>query len=197
MFCHKCGKPQFELPDVEIPPAPPLPVAPVSTLPEPVGISFRNRLAVRIGLLAAALASLLTSLPIPMFLNVVWMLVCLVGSGFFAVYLYERKSGQDLNTNMGARMGWITGIFCFVIATIFFTITMISVAMQGGLSNFYREQVAAQSGAGVDMEELHKLLESPVGLGSMLVFSVLLLFFFFTLLPTLGGLMGAKVLEKE
>ena len=135
MFCHRCGKPQVELPVVEeAPPPPPPPIAPVSAPPQPAGISFRNRLAVRIGLLAAALASLLTSLPMPMFLNVVWMLVCLVGSGFFAVYLYERKSGEDLSTVMGARMGWITGIFCFVIATIFFTITMIAISMQGGLS---------------------------------------------------------------
>ena len=133
----------------------------------------------------------------PMFLNVVWMLVCLVGSGFFAVYLYERKSGEDLNTAMGARMGWITGIFCFVIATIFFTISTIAISMQGGLSSFYREQVATQAGAGVDMEETLKVLESPSGLVFLLIFSLLLLFFFFTLLPTLGGVMGAKVLEKE
>jgi hypothetical protein len=197
MFCHKCGKPQVELPVVEAPPPPAPPILPVSAPPQPAGISFRNRLAVRIGLLAAALASLLTSLPMPMFLNVVWMLVCLVGSGFFAVYLYKRKSGEDLSTVMGARMGWITGVFCFVIATIFFTITIIAISMQGGLSTFYREQVATQAGAGVDLEEFYKLLENPAGLASIIIFSLLLLFFFFTLLPTLGGVMGAKVLEKE
>jgi len=205
-FCHKCGKPQFEEPPPgeEEAPEPDLPVleaaAPereAAALAVPAGISFRNRLAVRVGLLTAALASLLTSLPMPMFLNLLWLVVCLTAAGFFAVYLYRRRSGEELSARMGARLGWITGVFCFLIATVFFTITVIIISAQGGLAAYYREQLSQQAGPGIDVEELVSVLETPVGLASVLLFTLVVLFVFFTLLPTLGGAMGAKVLAKD
>jgi hypothetical protein len=159
-------------------------------------ISFRNRTAVRVGLLAAASASLLISVPIPMYLNILWMLVWLVASGFLAVYLYRRRTGEELSVRKGARMGWMTGIFCFVIATVFFTITVLAVSSKGGLAPFYREQLSAQAG-GAEVQQLLRVLESPTGLATVIFFSLLMLFFLFTLLPTLGGAMGAKVLQKE
>mgnify|MGYP005841441499 CR=1 FL=1 len=195
-FCHKCGKPQFEPPAPE-PESLDDRTEPARAPPAPLEISFHNRLAVRVGLLAAALSSLLTSLPMPMFLNILWLLVCLTGAGFFAVYLYTRRTGEELSARMGARMGWITGIFCFAIATVFFTITVIAISSKGGLASFYREQLSAQAASGLNVEEFVALLESPTGLASIVAFSILLLFVFFTLLPTLGGMMGAKVLEKE
>ncbi len=202
-FCHKCGKPQFEEPPIEeetaeednVPLVPaPSPTAAVET---PAGISFRNRMAVRVGLLSAALTSLLTSVPMPMFINFLWLTVCLIGAGFFAVYLYRRRTGQDLSARMGARMGWITGVFCFLIATVFFTITVIIISTQGGLAAYYREQLSGQAASGIDVEELVSVLETPAGLASVLLFTLAVLFLLFTLLPTLGGMMGAKVLEKE
>ncbi len=166
----------------------------VRALPE---VSFRNRTAVRIGLLAAAIASLLISLPMPVYVNLVWMFLCLSGAGFFAVYLYRRRTGVELPARAGARMGWITGIFCFAFATVFFTITVIAISMRGGMAEFYREQLAGRAAGEMELEEVFKVLESPSGLAAILFFSLLLLFVFFTLLPTLGGAMGAKVLEKE
>src|SRR3954453_7443593 len=48
-FCHKCGKPQFELIEPEEPavvePVPPVPVQPP---PQPQGVGFRNPAAVRV-----------------------------------------------------------------------------------------------------------------------------------------------------
>ncbi len=160
-------------------------------------IGFRNKLAVKTGLLAAAISSMLTSLPIPPGLSILWIPVCLVGAGFFAVYVYKRRTGQELPAKAGARMGWVTGVFCYLIAVIFFTISMIVISNKGGLANFYREQVGKQATPGLDLEELSRVLESPAGLASILFFSLLLMFVFFTLLPVLGGAMGAKVLEKE
>ena len=159
-------------------------------------ISFRNRTAVRVGLLVAVVASVVMSLPIPMYVNVVWMLAWLVAAGFLAVYFYQRRTGQELSVRKGARMGWITGVFCFAIATVFFTITIIAISSRGGLAQFYRDQFSAQ-GANVDVEQLLEMLEKPAGVATLIFFTLLLLFFLFTLLPTLGGAMGAKVLERE
>jgi len=201
-FCHKCGKPQFETPpseeEEEGPPAPiATPAGAPPAVPGPGEINFRNRTAVKVGLLAAAISSLLISLPMPMYVNLVWMLVCLVGSGFLAAYLYRRKTGEELSARRGARIGWITGVFGFAIATVFFTITVIAISLRGGLAAYYREQLSSQAGASVDLEEITRILETPSGLAGIIFFSLVMLFVFFTLLPTLGGTMGAKVLEKE
>jgi hypothetical protein len=146
--------------------------------------------------LASAGASVLILLPMPALFQFVWMPVCLTAAGFFAVYLYKRRTGVDLSTRKGAKMGWITGMFCFLIATVFYTVTMVMLASRGGLGTFYREQLAAQGDGGVEMEELLRILDTPSGTATLLVFSLFVLFFFSTLLPVLGGAMGAKVLEK-
>lgn len=200
MFCHKCGKPQVDLPEVEVQPPPP-PVAsaveqPVLIAPPPE-IGFSNKLAVKTGLLAAAISSMLTSLPIPPVMSLLWMPVCLVGAGFLAVYVYERRTGEELATKSGAKLGWLTGVFCFGIAVILFTVSMVVVSSKGGLAAFYREQVGAQAAPGMDIEEVTALIDSPAGMASILFFSLIMMFVFFTLLPTVGGAMGAKVLEKE
>lgn len=193
-FCHKCGKPQFEW----NPPEEPRDEPPQQIEPElaEAQISFRNRTAVRIGLATAVGASVLISLPIPMYANVFWMLMWLVAAGFLAVYFYERRTGQGLSVRQGARMGWITGVFCFSMATIFFTITMVAISRRGGLAEFYRRQLGAQTAARAEVEQLLEILEQPAGAATLVFFTLLVLFCLFTLLPTLGGAMGAKFLER-
>ncbi len=201
LFCHKCGKPQTELPVVEEAPPPPPPPSPVSLKPAfvepPKEISFRNRTAVRSALLASLAASVLIFLvPGQVFTAFLWMTVCLVGAGFFAVYLYRRRTGEDLSASSGARLGWITGIFSFVLATILFTVNAVAISAQGTFAEFYRKQIELQ-GAGADPDEMLRLLETPSGVATLVIFTLLMVFFFATLLPTIGGAMGAKVLEKE
>jgi hypothetical protein len=94
-------------------------------------------------LLAGALAFLLGLLPAP-FLGRV---ILLLGAGFFSVYLYQRRSGQDLSIGNGARMGWISGLFCFVIVTVLFTINLVLIAIisrDSGVAAFYRGQLGAE-----------------------------------------------------
>jgi hypothetical protein len=192
-FCHKCGKPQFEWsPPEELPEETPQVAEPKAE----ADISFRNRTAVRIGLAMAVAASVLISLPLPMYVNVVWMLMWLVAAGFLAVYFYERRTGQGLSVRKGARMGWITGVFCFSIATIFFTITMVAIARRGGLAEFYRQQLGAQGPSPPEVEQLLEILEQPSGAAMLIFLTLAVLFFLFTLLPTLGGAMGAKLLDR-
>lgn len=201
-FCHKCGKPQYETP-VEIEEAPPetepetaKPSAP-ATPPVPLNeISYRNSVAVRIAFLAAGIASLLISFPLPVYFAVAWLLLWLFSSGFLAVFLYVRRTGQKLTVRSGARMGWITGMFCFAIATVFFTISVIAVSSRGGLASFYREQFGARADD-ANIRQFLDVLQNPAGLATMLLLSLLFLFVLFTLLPTMGGALGAKVLAKD
>lgn len=206
LFCHRCGKPQRELPDVHAPDPhevhdEPLPAAaPVLAAEEPAfptAINFHNRPAVRICLFCAVGASVLSSLPLGV-LSVFWLLLTLLGSGFVAVYVYHRRSGQFLATRAGARMGWMTGLFYWIISMIVFAMKMVAVSGQGGLGAILREQMqSSASGNDANMQEALRILESPQGLATLLIFVLFFAFLFFTALPAIGGALGSKIIEKE
>lgn len=192
-FCHKCGKPQYDYPgfteEPTAPVPPPLPIAPVQT---PLEISFHNRIAVRIGFLAALTAVLLFMFPLPFpFLR---LLLAFIAAGFLAVFAYTRRTGQALSIRSGARMGWITGIFSFMFVSILFTVAMVAISNEGGLVKFFRSQLPPNDARA---EQLTQALSNPATLAGGLAFSVILLFVILTVLPVLGGALGAKVLAKE
>src|ERR1039458_1322721 len=112
LFCHKCGKPQREIiaPEVEsntyqaAPPAAPE-IAPPPPRIEPLPLNFRNPIAVRIALVAAVSATVL-SLLLPI---VNWL-----AAGFFAVFFYCRKTGFRMDVVAGVKIGWITGLIAYI-----------------------------------------------------------------------------------
>jgi hypothetical protein len=198
-FCHKCGKPQYDYPGLEqetVEPVAPLEAAasPAVAVQPPLEISFHNRLAVRIGFLAALMAVLpfMLLLPVPFLPSLVAFL-----TGFLAVFIYSRLTGQALSIRSGARMGWITGVFSFTFATAFFTITMVAISSQGKIADFFREHQDQLHLRGDQLSAMTKLLDDPAGLVGLIVVTLLMLFILLTALPMLGGALGAKVLEKE
>jgi hypothetical protein len=193
-FCHKCGKPQYDYPGLEeeTPAEAPPPLPTPAQVQTPLEISFHNRIAVRIGFLAALTAVLLFMFPLPFpFLR---LLLAFIAAGFLAVFAYTRRTGQMLSIRSGARMGWITGIFSFTFVTILFTVAMVAISNEGGLVKFFRSQLPPNDAR---TEQLTQALNNPATLAGGLVFSVLMLFIILTALPVLGGALGAKVLAKE
>jgi hypothetical protein len=190
-FCHKCGKPQFE----EVAEPELQPEAPVTPPPLPaLEISFRNGTAVRISFVAALLAIVLSVVPLP-FPPLRYALAFLVlpASGFIAVYIYMRRTGQRLTLRSGARLGWITGIFLFTISIVQLTGSMVLLTASGDIAR----QVRDVSGGDAGYRELQKLLNQPADIAiTVCIAVILLLFIFLTALPMLGGALGAKVLEK-
>jgi hypothetical protein len=192
-FCHKCGKPQRdepllveEQPVIAIPLAPPLPVA-----AEPPPISFRNAAAVRVALATGIPVVLLTGVlsaiagPLTMALP--------VAGGFFAVYLYRRRTGQRISVLAGARLGWISGIIVFAILTMLLTILVLMLS-QPDVVQQMRDQMAKMSS--ISQEELNRnidLLKTPSGLAVALVDA----FLTYTLLTALGGAVGARFLNRH
>jgi hypothetical protein len=190
-FCHKCGKPQYDYPGLESEPvaqAPPPPSSP----PPPPEISFRNGTAVRIGFLAALIAFIMFVIPLPFPLP--RLLIAFLAAGFLAVYLYVRRTGQKLSIRSGARMGWITGIFSFVIVTVQATAAVLVTSSQGGFAALLRAQFPPNDAR---TQEVLKMLQDPSALIAMMVFVLLMMFLLLTVLPTLGGALGAKLLTKE
>lgn len=195
-FCHKCGKPQRDEPlpePVEIVRQEELPeaklVEPALAAPE---ISFRNSLALRVGFLAGGFAFLLGLLPVP-FLGRV---ILLLAAGFFSVYLYRRRSGRSLSVRNGARIGWMSGLFCFVIVMVLFTINLLLISIvtrETGMADFYRQQLGAMGMPEESIRQVIELFQSPLQITGLLF----TLFLLFTGLLTVGGALGAKVLSRD
>ena len=191
-FCHKCGRPLFEEPAVapeveqEAPAETPAIAAPIA--PAPIG--FSNVAAVRVGLIVSAVVCILLSLPVPALFQAVWQLILLLAGGFISVYLYHRRTGDYLSVRSGARLGWITGVFCFLIMTVMFTISIFMISSDQGLSEFFRETVNMR-GTPAIADQLNEILATPAGVGALLFGIVATFFLMLTIVSMLGGALGA------
>jgi hypothetical protein len=207
-FCHKCGKPQYEDPlpaeneEVESEPSPAPIVSSVEkeAPPAPQEISFHNRLAVRTAFSVAAISFVISSLLAFAGMLAIQLLATIfvsVAGGFFAAYLYSRRTGRLLSVAAGARIGWLTGIFSFLINMVVITLSMIAIAGQGGFAAFYQKQSGALGLPQEAMTQATELMKNPTVLILIVGFALLVQFFTYVILTSLGGALGAKVLEKE
>ncbi|MEQ1884192.1 MAG: zinc ribbon domain-containing protein [Bryobacteraceae bacterium] len=201
LFCHRCGKPQREdlIQREELleraeemiaqdpadafapPPLPP-------TAPLPIGL--KNVVAVRVALFAGVLCLVASMLlgQVPG-LQVLAMLAP-AASGFLAVHLYRKRTGQHLSMASGARLGWISGLFGFILITILFTIFSVMLS-QPELADAIRQQAEQRNRP--EMMQVMEEFRSPEALAKTLAATFLI----FTLLPAFGGTLGAKFLNRD
>jgi hypothetical protein len=189
LFCHKCGKPQREIvtPEVERniyeAAAPVAPAAPPRV--EAVPVNFHNPLAVRIALMAAIAATLLSFLVL--FLN--WL-----AAGFFAVFFYCRKTHSRLDVSAGVRIGWITGLITYGFAAVVFAAELVPLAITGKLGPILLEQVKNFPTQDPNMvRQMTHLIQTPQGITMLVIVGLVFLFVFVTCLSMAGGALGAKV----
>jgi hypothetical protein len=195
LFCHRCGKPQrTDL--IEDVPAAIVEAASGPAVKTPAEIGFGNRPAVNIAVLCAAVSSILMSVPLGVFTGF-WVVFTLLASGFAAVYFYKRRWGAELSVRGGARMGWMTGFFCFLILMVLFTIQVVGASRERGLGAYYKEQFQAHASGDAALQEAMKVLETPAGIAALIALTLIFALLMFTSIPMVGGALGAKVLEKE
>lgn len=189
LFCHKCGKPQREyLAPVEVETPPPLP--PPDVAPEPPPIGFHNGLAVRIALFVGILSivvSAVLGVAVPR-ASLIWPVV----AGFVAVLLYERRTGQRLSIRSGAHLGWICGVFVFVIVTIMLTMFAVALSDPTAVSAL-REQWKTVGKSPAELDQMIQIFHNP----STITGALLMVFLLFTILPAFGGAVGAKLLDRD
>ncbi len=196
-FCHKCAKPQYDYPNIQQDPEPAVLEQAQPAAAKPAAeISFRNSTAVRAGFMAAGLVFLLMSLPLPTVAAFLWMAGCLFGGGVIGVFFYVRRTGESISVRSGARMGWITGIFCFGIGFVISTATMLYFSQSGGISARWREELRLRGTPAPNIDEAMRLIENTPALVATVIFLVLFMFMLFTLLPTAGGAVGAKLMRR-
>jgi hypothetical protein len=192
LFCHKCGKPQREIVSVDEPEVVAVPPPIPAPAPQPLIISFHNgpavRIALGVGFLAFVCLLVVVQLALPEALIFLW----LAAAGFLAVFLYRRSTGQRLSVMNGARLGWISGIFAFVIVTIIMTMFVIALSEPSFVATL-RDQVKTRGLPQANFDQMIEALHSPSGITSALgVF-----FLLFTVLPAFGGAVGAKLLDRD
>jgi len=205
-FCHRCARPVREDDPILLPPEPDeeTAVGPADSGVEaqaasdapvtlPAEVSFSSPLAVRVGFLTASLVQLVVML-IAMIHAVPLLPFVLAAGGAYAVVLFCRRSGRTLSITEGARMGWISGVFGFVISTVLSTAGL--VASGRGIVNLLEENLKT---ARLDSDTTAKAMELIRDPQILVVFIVLMLLFNFLLVAvvsSLGGALGARLTRR-
>lgn len=165
------------------------PIEPPELAAPPPRIGFGNGLAVRIALVTAALGLFASMLLGQVPGLQVLAILCPMASGFLAVYLYVRRSGERLSLAGGAHLGWLSGVFGFLITVVLFTIFALMLATPE-FADAVRQQAMRNR---PEIAEAIREFQTPEGVARALASSFLLL----TALPTFGGTIGAKLLHRD
>ena len=186
-FCHRCGKPQYEEDIARLAEQEP-PSRPVSLLVEPAvlsspgRISFKNSRAVATSIVAAVLAFFGFFVVASTFYPL-WPMI-LLAAGFFAVFAYNRHSREPISIAAGARLGMMTGLWFFLAVAIIATFASVTLDTSTGVQAWRQMQ---------GMPQLAQLkIDDPHQMQRIILVSMFIGFFVFTLLPGLGGILGAR-----
>jgi hypothetical protein len=170
--------------------APPPPPPPRQFLPivDP-RVSFANPVALRIAFAAAALAILLDSMLMVLF--IIWAM----GAGFMAVWMYRKRTGLPVSVSSGAKLGWITGVFEIVILTVMVTA---AVVLNGEkMATDLRTQIAATWSHDPNYKQILSTFENPASFAVAIVFALLFFFLLLSLASVAGGALGARFSNKD
>lgn len=152
------------------------------------GISFKNSRAVVISILVAA-GTLLALLAIGVLLPPLFPVV-LCAAGFVAARVYNGRATQPLSAVGGARLGWMTGLWLFVVVSLLCAAAALTLSSPEGWEQ--AKSMWAQ------LPQTSKLLTlSQHEFFVQLLMALPLFFFFVTLLPGLGGMLGAKTFRRR
>jgi hypothetical protein len=196
LFCHRCGRPLRPLiaedePDEQeaaaplVEPEPDRVVVAKAVIEPEANVDFRNWVTVKSCLLAACFSLVFSMLLSPIGPGVLSPFVLFAG-GWIASYLYCRKSAQLINVRSGAALGWIAGLFTFLIVLLL-TLLMMRMAGNPEFAQILRESSGKY---GASAEQVNRLLDLPKH-PNELVLSLGQSFVFLTVFSSLGGLLHA------
>lgn len=154
-------------------------------------MDFRNSVAIRLSFIAALLANLFTVL---MYLgSPLW----LFGSGMLSALWYGARTREPLTVKNGMRIGWITGVFGFMITAVFSTVGFVLAVRSGMFEQMTREQLKNLPFAGADVDTVMRILTSPAGMAANLLLTLLVMFVIFAAFSVIGGAAGARLAARR
>jgi hypothetical protein len=161
---------------------------PVIPPAQTTSVTFANPVALRMAFAAATLSILLDSIPLLNLLFIIWAM----GAGFMAVWLYRRRTGLPVSVGSGAKLGWITGVFSFVISTILTTTTVVLGGQK--LADDYRNQMKE---FWPKDPQLVSAFQDPATFATLIIFALVFLFVLLSVASVAGGALGARFSNKQ
>jgi len=116
--------------------------------------------------------------------------VVLCAAGFVAARLYNGRSTQPLSAAGGARLGWMTGLWLFVVVAVLYAAAALSLSSPQGW-----EQAKSMWAQLPQASKLLTLTQHEFFV--QLLMALPFFFFLLTLLPGLGGMIGAKLFRRR
>lgn len=198
LFCHRCGRPLradlIEAENARTQPDPDPEPVDAATLPAdsyvpapPPDVNFHNGPAVRSALLAGAQAVLI-SFPAMLILGPLTQIVVPVAAGLYSTFLYRRRTGAELTPPSSIRLGWMTGVFAFVITTVLLTFAFVMLTTNDDLMRELRQNAGPVKLPPETLESFQKIQQHP----ELMLLSLAGNFLFSTLLCALGGWLGSR-----
>ena len=196
-FCPMCARPfreEYQQPDIRDVAAAAREdtAAQGAPAPEEVSIGFGNPQAIRCAYFGAALAAILSHIPLLNILCFVWY----PSAAFFSVYRYRQSTGVYLTPRQGAKLGWITGVLAFAVFLLLFATVLLFTA-DATFGEAMRQQIEQMSVPADVKQQMREIIQSPVAMGFVMLFYLGVSFLITAGLSTLGGALAAKVLDKE
>ena len=214
-FCHKCGKPQYESDLARMreeaepsqPPEPPPLVAPAApsrfgrsrvTLPglDHKKIDFANRRAILVSVIVALLTLFCftaCSVLVPFAASLLMLpLFCL--SGFVAARLYIRQTGEVISTQSGARLGFMTALWAFLVVVIMCVLLAVLISSPELRSEII-DKLTSQGNPAT--QQIVKMLNDPRRFILLMMGELLVNFCLFTFPSMLGGMLGVRFAAKK
>jgi hypothetical protein len=197
-FCPHCSAPQIRVLIAEAPQsagsaAAQNPIQPATVHDPRMPVPLRLGNAIRACSLAAFLAAL------SMFLGLTVPAAAL-GSGFLAVALYRWRAVGPVRAGLGAQLGAISGTLCFGILAALVSMAATVPDYRSKLHDQvldYMQKAAASRPADPQVQTLIEQIKTPEGFTMILIIGSVLLFLFFIVLGTVGGLLGGAVLGRR
>ena len=206
-FCHKCGRPLFEEDDARLSElsseaAPVAASAPVGPPPLPAAvasnINFHNSRAVTVSIMVAALTLLLLFTLATVAPPVVPFVFC--AGGFLATLVYRRRTGESISVQSGARMGFMTCLWAFVVVLLMSCLVVAILASPEARQTIQQQTPTAFQGNPQMAEAMAKTLKSldnPSDFIVNLIFGIVFMFCVWSLLSMLGGILAAKLAGRQ
>lgn len=203
LFCHKCGRPlredliSQEVVETVTAEPPPMPVVlqPGLQAPAPPSIQdigFHNPAAVRVALAVAVVSAIFVQIISAVPGGSVLMLPTMVLIGVVCVLVYRRKTGVALSTLSGARLGWLSGLFFFVIILMLFAVVAaLAAASDLGFVGLMKKTLTESPAANAETRALAEKFSTDE-MATFIMFVLALLFVLLTVLPSVGGMLGAR-----
>ena len=74
------------------------------------------------------------------------------------MYLYQRRTGDYLSLRGGLQIGWMTGLFCFIVTMVMLTLLL---AVFAGVGESGLQKITAESGRPEIAEVFSGMLTNP------------------------------------